>query len=95
MNVGLSKIVVLAIVILVVASPTFPQSKSITEAEYWAGIRSAYSSSHKIFPRRETDVYERFSDGVTTYSRIKRSEYHAADKFHIVTETLSGGKKKA
>lgn len=92
MRFSLPLVVIIALVFLAVAGTTFAQSQNITESEYWAGIRTGYASARKSFPRRETEKYEGFTDGTLTLTRIKNSEYQAADKYHIVIETLRDGR---
>lgn len=92
MKFRLKVVALIAFALLAFAGNTFAQSKNITEKEYWAGIYTGYTSAHKSFPRRETTTYERLTVGRVTYSRIEKSEYEAANKYHTVKETQNDGK---
>ncbi len=65
------------------------QSKEITQADFWAAVRSAYTATRNVFPRRETETSEGSRAG-RNYRRTKTSEYVAADRFKLSTETLEG-----
>lgn len=68
------------------------QSKEITEAEYWTGIRTGNAAARKVFPRRETATNEGFAGEKTTYLRNETHEYEAADKYYSIDETSRNGK---
>ena len=91
MNLRLS-LIIAVVLLLCIPAITFAQSKDIAAAEYWQVIYSQYTSSRKVFPRKERDIYERFTDSKITYSRTKRFEYQSANTFRLVTETSTDGK---
>ncbi len=83
--------VVCAFISIFACASTFAQSTAISEKDYWEAVYSAFATTRKVFPRRETETYERMKSGQTTYKRITKSEYHAADKFHTIKEVTDNG----
>lgn len=92
MNFRLLLLFTILLVLLGSPAVTSAQSKEITEAEYWAGIRSGFAATRKDFPRRETTTNEGFADEKATYSRKETHEYEASDKYYSIEETSMNGK---
>ena len=91
MNIGL-KILILAVWGVIIIPSVATAQKNISESEYWKQVFDSYSLVRKTFPRQETAIYERFTDGKVVYSRTKKYQYEAADKFRLITETTDNGK---
>ncbi len=92
MNFRLPLLFIFLLALVISPAVASGQIKEITEAEYWAGIRTGYAATRKVFPRRETLTNEGFADEKTTFSRKETHEYEAADKYHSLKETSRNGK---
>ncbi len=82
---------IIAFVFFAIPLNTSAQSKTITQAEYWSAVSSAYTSTHGKFPRREVEQYEAITDGKVSYLRIKTAEYRTATEFRIFTRIRKAG----
>ena len=93
MKIIFRSIVLLALVLFARAELSNAQSTSINEDEFLKATGyESYKATAAKFPRRETWVYENFSDGKVTSSESKISEYLAVDKYKITTTVVSNGK---
>jgi hypothetical protein len=86
-----SAIILITVVILTATEFLSAQTTTITEQDYWVGIRSGYTATEKIYPRRETKTYESLSDGKVTYSRTEVSEYQSKDVYHTTKTVVRDG----
>lgn len=88
----LSHVIFLAAAIFGTTQLSSGQSTPLSEQQYWAEIRSAYSATRKAYPRRETESYESFSNGASAYTRIEVSEYLSSNTYRITKIVTQNGR---
>ncbi len=92
MKLGPSTFILIVLAVLTATELSSAQTTAITEQDYWAGARSGYAATSKIFPRRETEIYERLSGGKVTDSKTVVSEYQSEDTYRTIETAVWHGK---
>ena len=91
MNLRKSSILLFAAAFFAMSQISFAQSGTITEQEYWSGIKTGYGATRNLYPRRETKVYESVLDGKVTYSRTEISEYISSNTYRTIKTVVRNG----
>ncbi|MBK8302648.1 MAG: hypothetical protein WBC19_10280 [Pyrinomonadaceae bacterium] len=84
-------IIVFALVVFATTESASAQTATITEEDYWKGIKQGHTATRAVFPRRETRKYESVSDGNVTYSRTEISEYLSSDTYRNTKTVVRNG----
>ena len=84
-------IIVFALVVFATTESASAQTATITEEDYWKGIKQGHTATRAVFPRRETRKYESVSDGNVKYSRTEISEYLSSDTYRNTKTVVRNG----